>query len=189
MASLTPVGPQWDDLNDQDSLGCSSSRRPASLLWAASEQKQKKLQGLRRPRPGIFTGTLWLHSVVPGLAEIQCAKQPPRKRIQRGGVHGTSVQFSSVTQSCPTLYDPMNHSMPGLPVHHQLLEFTQTLVHWVGDAIQPSHPLSSPSPPALNLCQHQGLFHWVSSSHQVAKILEFQLQRQSFQWIFRTDLL
>ena len=78
--------------------------------------------------------------------------------------------------------------MPGLPVHHQLLEFTQTHVHLVGDAIQPSHPLSSPSP-AFNLCQHQGLFQWVSSLHQVAKVLEFQLQHQSFQWIFRTDFL
>ena len=78
----------------------------------------------------------------------------------------------------------MNCSMPGLPVHHQLLEFTQTHVHWVGDAIQLSHPLSSPSPPALNLSQHQGLFQWVSSAHQVAKVLEFQLQHQSFQWIF-----
>ena len=85
-------------------------------------------------------------------------------------------QFSSVTQSCPTLCDPMNCSMPGLPVHHQLHEPTQTHVHWVGDAIQLSHPPSSPSPPALNLSQHQDLFKWVSSSHQVAKVLEFQLQ-------------
>ena len=69
----------------------------------------------------------------------------------------SSVQFSSVTQLCPTLCDPMNHSMPGLPVHHQLPESTQTHVHRVCDAIQPSHPLSSPSPPALNLSQHQGL--------------------------------
>ena len=84
------------------------------------------------------------------------------------------IQFSSVTQSCPTLCDPMNHSTPGLPVHHQLLESTQTHVHWVGDAIQPSHPLLSSSPPALNLSQHQSLFKWVSSSHQVAKVLEFQ---------------
>ena len=99
------------------------------------------------------------------------------------------VHFSSVTQSCPTLWDPMNRSMPGLPVHHQLPEYTQTHVHWVGDAIQPSHPLLSPSPPALNLSQHQGLFKWVSSSHQVAKVLEFQLQHQSFQWTPRTDLL
>ena len=97
-----------------------------------------------------------------------------------------SVQFSSVAQSCPTLCDPMDFSTPGLPVHHQLLEFTQTHVHWVGDAIQPSHPLSSPSPPTFNLSQHQDLFQWVSSSHQVARVLEFQLQHQSFQWIFRT---
>ena len=97
-------------------------------------------------------------------------------------------QFSSVAQSCPTLCNPKNCSMPCLPVHHQLPEFTQTHVHWVGDVIQPSHPLSSPSPPALNLSQHQGLFKRISSSHQVAKVLEFQLQHQSFQWIFTTDL-
>ena len=100
-----------------------------------------------------------------------------------------SVQFSSVAQSCPALCDPMNRSTPGLPVHHQLLEFTQTHVHWVRDAIQPSHPLSSPSPPALNLSQYQGLFQWVSSLQQVAKVLEFQLQHQSYQWTPRTDLL
>ena len=98
------------------------------------------------------------------------------------------TQFSSVAESCPTLCDPMNCSMPGLPVHHQLPESTQTHVHEVGDAIQPSHPLSSPSP-AFNLSQHQGLFQWVSSLHQVAKVLELQLQHQSFQWIFRTDFL
>ena len=90
-------------------------------------------------------------------------------------------QFSSVAQLCTTLWDPMNGSTPGLPVHHQLLELTQTHVHRVSDAIQPSHPLSSPSPPAINLSQHQGLFKQVSSSHQVAKLLEFQLQHQSFQ--------
>ena len=83
-------------------------------------------------------------------------------------------QFSSVAQSCPTLCDPMNRSTPGLPVHHQLPEFTQTHVHWVDDAIQPSHPLSSPSPPAPNPSQHQSLFQWVNSSHQVAKLLEFE---------------
>ena len=83
----------------------------------------------------------------------------------------SSVQFGSVAQLCLTLCNPMNRSTPGLPVHHQLLEFTQTHVHWVSDAIQPSHPLLSPSPLALNLSQHQGLFKWVSSSHQVAKVL------------------
>ena len=97
----------------------------------------------------------------------------------------SSVQSLSRVRLC----DPMDCSTPGLPVHHQLPEFTQTHVHWVRGAIQPSHPLSSPSPPALNLSQHQGLFQWVSSSHQVAKVLEFQLQHKFFQWIFRTDFL
>ena len=90
-------------------------------------------------------------------------------------VPSVSVQFSSVAQSCLTLCDPMNRSTPGFPVHHQLLEFTQTHIHPVSDAIQPSHPLSSPSPPAPNPSQHQSLFQWVNSSHEVAKVLEFQL--------------
>ena len=99
------------------------------------------------------------------------------------------LQFSSFTQFCPTLSNPMNHSTPGLLVHHQLPDSTQTHAHRVGDAIQPSHPPSSPSPPVPNLSQHQGLFKWVNSSHEAAKVLEFQLQRQSFQWTPRTDLL
>ena len=86
-----------------------------------------------------------------------------------------SVQFSLVSQLSPTLCDPMNRSTPGLPVHHQLREFTRTHVHQVSDAIQPSHPLSSPSPPAPNPSQHQSLFQWVNSSHEAAKVLEFQL--------------
>ena len=99
----------------------------------------------------------------------------------------SSVKFSC--SSVPALCDLKDCSMPGLPVHRQLLEFTQIHVHWVGDAIQPSHPLSSPSPPAFNLSQNQGLFQGVSSSHHVAKVLECQLQYQSFQWKFRTDFL
>ena len=99
------------------------------------------------------------------------------------------VQFRSLAQLCPTLCDPMNRRTPGLPVDHQLPESTQTHVHCVGDAILPSHPPSSPSPPSLHCSQHQGLFQWVSSSHEVAKVLEFQLQHQSFQWTPRTDLL
>ena len=86
-----------------------------------------------------------------------------------------SHQIRSVAQSCPTLCDPMNRSTPGLPVHHQLPEFTETHVHRVSDAIQPSHPLSSPSPLAPNPSQHQSLFQWVNSSHEMAKVLEFQL--------------
>ena len=100
-----------------------------------------------------------------------------------------SVQFSSVAQSCPTLCDPMDCSMPVFPVHCQLLEFTQTHVCWVGDAIQPSHPPLSPSPPSFYLSQHQGLFKWVRCSYQVAKVLELQLQLQSFQRVSRVDFL
>ena len=98
-------------------------------------------------------------------------------------------QFSSVAQSYPAVCNPMNCSMPGSPVHHQFPEPTQTHVHRVGGAIQPSHLPSSPSPPIVNLSQYQGLFQWVLSTHQVAKVLELPLQHQSFQWIFRTDLL
>ena len=98
-------------------------------------------------------------------------------------------QFSSVAQSCQTLCNSMNRSTPGLPVHHQLLEFTQTHVHRVSDAIQPSHPLSSPSPPAPNPSQHQTLFQWVNPLHEVAKVLEFQFQHHSFLRNPRVDLL
>ena len=90
-----------------------------------------------------------------------------------------SLQFSSVAQSCLTLCDPMNRSTPGLPVHHQLPEFTQTHVHQGSDAIQPSHPLSSPSPPPPNPSQHQSLFQWVNSLHEVAKVLEYWRSNQS----------
>ena len=96
--------------------------------------------------------------------------------------HTRSVQFS-----CSVASDSTGCITPGFPVHHQLPELTQTHVHRVNDAIWPSHPLSSPSPPAFNLSQHQGLFKWVSSSHQVAIVLELQLQHHCFQWIFRTD--
>ena len=106
-------------------------------------------------------------------------------RMQRDNMWSCKVkifQVNSVSQLCPTLCDPMDCNSPGLPVHHQLPEFTQTHIHWIGDAIQPSHPLLSPFPPALNLSPHQSLFKWVTSYHQVAKVLEFQLQDQSFQW-------
>ena len=99
----------------------------------------------------------------------------------------SSIQFSSVAQPCLTLSDLMDCSTPGFPGHHQLPELTQTHVHSISDVIQQSHPLLSLSPPAFNLSQHQGLSQWVSSLHQVAKVLEFQLQHQSFQWISRID--
>ena len=132
-----------------------------------------------------------------GLVAFQAGRDCLKGIIPEGSLSGSSqqchlstwdpVQFSSVAQLCPTLCNPMNHSTPGLRVHHQLLEFTQTLVHQVSDAIQPSHPLSFPSPPAPNPSQHQGLFQSVSSLHQVAKVLEFQPLHQSFQRTLRTD--
>ena len=101
----------------------------------------------------------------------------------------TRNQFSSVAESCPTLCNSMNCSMPGFPVLHYLPEFAQIHLHSVSEAIQLSHPLSPPSPLALNLCQYQGLFQWVGPSHQMAKILDLQLQHQSFQNIFKVDYL
>ena len=99
------------------------------------------------------------------------------------------MKDGSVAQSYLTLSDPTDCSMPGFPVHHQLLDLAQPIVHWDNEVIQPSHPLLSPSPPTFSLSQHQGLFQWVSSFHQVPKVLEFQCQDRSFQWIFRTDFL
>ena len=100
----------------------------------------------------------------------------------------SSVSSVTLSQSCLTLCYPMDCSTPDFPVLHQLPELAQIHVHWVSDAIQPSHLLSSPSLPPFNLSQHQGLFKWVRSLPQVAKVLEFQLQHQSFQWTPRTDL-
>ena len=97
----------------------------------------------------------------------------------------SGVNCCSVAQLCLTFCDPMDCSMSGFPVLHNLLEFAQTHVHWIGDASHQFHILLSPSPPAFNLSWHQGLFQWVSSLHQVAKVLELLLQHQSFQWIFR----
>ena len=142
---------------------------------------------------GLLSEISWLCSVPPvwTFFWIFCICGPILILLPVFSLNGTLAgQFSSIQLlSRVALCDPVNCSTPGLPVHHQLLEPTQTHVHWVGDAIQPSHPLLSPSPPAFNLSQPQGLFKWVSSSHQVAKVLEFQLQHQSFQWTPRTDLL
>ena len=131
------------------------------------------------------TLTAWSSNHTPWCFIQRSWKLCPHKYLHTNGYN----QFSSVAQSCPTLCDPMNCSTPGLPVHHHLLEFTQTHVHLVSDAIPPSHPRSSPSPPALNASQHHSLFQWVNSSHEVAKVLEFQLQHQSFQRNPRTVLL
>ena len=142
------------------------------------------VHGVAKIQTGLsdWTATTLITSLAPNTAESHWALGHQHMNWER-------VQFSSVAQSCPTLCDTMGWSMPGFSVHHQLPELTKIHAHQVGDAIQPSHPLSSPSPPAFNLSQHQGLFQWVGSSHQVTKVLEFQLQHQSFQWIFRTDFL
>ena len=136
------------------------------------------------PRTRIFSNELALHVRWPKYWSFSFSNNPSN---EYSGL--ISFRFSSA-QLCPTLCNPMDCSTPGFPVHHQLLALTQTHVQRVGDAIQPSHPLPSPClPPALNLSQYQGLFKWVSSLHQVAKVLEFQLQHQSFQWTFRIDFL
>ena len=145
------------------------------------------------PLPWLLTTTLLKPNFNSSFYHIYLSKK--KKKITRhtkrhvSWVSCITVQFSSVAQSCPILWDPMDCSTPGLPVHHKLLEFTPPHVHWVGDAIQPSHSLSSPSLSAFNLSQHQGLFKWVCYSHHMAKVLEFQLQHQSFQWIFKADFL
>ena len=119
------------------------------------------------PDPGIKPESLKPSALAGGFFTILATCEAP--------YYISSVQFSSVAQSCLTLWDPINCITPGLPAHHQLPEFTQIHVHRVSDAIQPSHPLLSPSPPAPNPSQHQSLFQWVNSSHEVAKVLEFQL--------------
>ena len=140
---------------------------------------------------------LWLNKMESWLQKIQETFENDLKEIRnrQATVNNLSeikntLQFSSVQSlSCVWLCDPMNHSTPGLPVHHKLPEFTQTHAHPVSDAIQPSHPLSSPSPPDPNPSQHQGLFQWVNASHEVAKVLQLQLQHQSLQWTSWTDFL
>ena len=122
----------------------------------------------------------------------ECGRGGPGGRWERKGDvmdpgGPSSVQFSHSVVS--DSLQPMDYSTPGHPVYRQVPEFTQTHVHWVSDAIQPSHPLSSCSPPAFKISQHQSLFKWISSSHQLAKVLEFQLQHQFFQWTIRTDFL
>ena len=166
-----------------------SYAHPAQLSWQIRELwvVQIRLRWLL-PRPHLT----WLPVQLPDVAEHWLLGS-----YWLWGIIGLdpmcvrlfSVQFSSATQLCPILCDPIDCSKPCFPVHHQLLELAQTHVHRVGGTIHQSHPLLSPSPPAFNFSQHQGLFKWISSSHQVATVLEFQLQHPSFQWIFRTDFL
>ena len=145
-----------------------SGKNPISVFYPNKEISHALLQGIFLTQ-GLHLG-LW-----------HC------RQILHCMDHQGSPQFSSVAQLCPTLCDLKDWSTPGFPVHHQFLEPAQIHVHRVSDSIQPSRPLSSLSPPAFNLSQHQHLFQWVSSSYQGAKVLESQLQSKSFQRIFMTD--
>ena len=180
MASLTPWTGVW--VNSRS-------------WWWTGRPGVLQFMGLQRVGHNWATEVNWLNwtaqANVTDEHRLKHSNKILAKRIQQ---HITKLirhdLFSSVQSlSCPILCDPMDCSTPGLPVHHQLREFTQTHVHWVDDAIQPSHPLPSPSLPAFNVSRHQGLYQWVRSLNQVAKVLEFQLQHQSFQLTFRTDFL
>ena len=153
------------------------------LIYKTSESQQR-----------LYLEKLWRHRLNNTTVSVNSnnkvrEKNFTMKKKWRKKVYNENMPGCSVTRMCLILCDPMDCSTPDFPVHHQLPELAQTHVHQVGDAIQPSHPLSSPSPPTFNLSQHQSLFQWVSFSHQVTKVLEFQFQHQSFQWIFRTDFL
>ena len=181
----------------EPSLFSPSSAQTGELKTQGSLSHQLSSKGsfLRRCRLSAFLilpsylllrlSSIWSHLIGKDSFLLPSSHWKERDSLPLGM---TPLKISSV-QSCPTLCDPMDCSTPALPVHHQLLELTQTQIHWVSDATQPSHPLSSPSPPAFNLSQHQGLFQGASSSHQMAKVFQFQPQDQSFQRIFRTDYL
>ena len=159
-----------------------------ATLWAVGHQAHLSMDSLgKNTRVGCHAQ---LQSVFPtqglNLGLLHCRQILYHWAIREAPI---PAPVSAVAQSCPTLGDSMDCSTPGFPVHHQLLQLAQNHIHWVSNAIQLSHPLSSLSSLALNLTHHQSLFQWISSSVQVAKVLEFQLQHQSFQWIFRTDFL
>ena len=173
-----------------------SCRHHCRFSALRAEELQAKTWPLPHPGSHTVTGSC-ISAQVPPFTGLLIGGPWPRpllmvsSRPSLGGPwkHILTLQFSSVSQSCPTHYDPMICSTPGFSVDHQLLELAQTHVHRVSDPIQPSHALSSPSSPAFNLSHHQGLFKWVSSLHQVARVLELQLQHQSSQWIFKIYFL
>ena len=156
--------------------------------WILRENSAESWHFLSVQLSPLCYSVLEIQTALISLDSQQClfnsANLPGCAWVSLPGISSGNSQSSSVTHSCLSLCDPMDCRTPNFPVHHQLPELTQTHVHQVSDAIQPSHPLSSHFPPTFNLSQHQGLFHWVSSLHQVAKVLGFQLQHQSFQWIF-----
>ena len=177
--------------NQLNLMECLSTLELQDVGKSLEEGWQEFFPKSNRETHGDFHYTTWsTHSVLVGTLWENDSKSEKWYRWRYLQSSRDIYQLvSSVAQSHPTLCDPVDCCMSGFPVHHQLPEPSQTHAHRVGDAIQPSHPLLSPCPPALNLSQHQGLFQWVSSSHQVAKVLELQLQHWSLQWTFRTDLL
>ena len=160
--SLASSGRRW-------SLGLLNEVPSCCCLLTACDLREAVFlfRALRMSGPGNKVKTASLCPTLP-------CKSHTVTSVKLYELQWVTVQFSSVAQSCLTLHNPMNRSTPGFPVHHQLPEFTETHVHWVSDAIQASHPLSSPSP-APNPSQHQSLFQWVNSLHKMAKVLEFQL--------------
>ena len=165
---------------------CSWLLRPSQRSWPGGLTNQDKVAsiwGLQAMFPSIFNNCKIKFIAMVAVCET-LTTCPACCQARYSMYIVISVQFGL---SCVWLCNAMDCSMPGFPVLHHLLEFSQIRVHWVNDAIQSSHPLLSPSPPALILSQHQGLFQRVGSSHQVAKVLELHLQHQSFQWIFRVD--
>ena len=196
MATFETVYPWWSSL-----YLWWSSLYPWVIVWSKALHLQQ-----HRPVLNLYESYINIYCIKPLRFQVYCATEGylltslenldliellgwQKRNCSFGPWILNHYQFSSVQSlGRVRLLRPMNHSTPGLPVHHQLLEFTQTQVHQVSDAIQPSHSLVSPSP-APKPSQHQGLFQWVNSSHEVAKVLEFQLQHQSFQWTPRTDLI
>ena len=172
------------------STGSTREKRMHCVCCCGCRASQERRNTSELPKaPWVSLKRLSSHLVHHGFSE-QCKQCDTERQLALWTGSAISlIQFSSVPQSCPTLCDTTDPSTPGFPVQHQFPGLALTHVYRIGDAIQPSHPLSSPSPPVFKLFQHQGLFQGVSSLHQVAKVLEFQLQHQSFQWIFRIDFL
>ena len=179
---------QLYDILEKEKYG-DSKNICGSWCWG---QRREDFQGSKNTLYDIIIMDIFTCICIHLSKPLGCSMPKVNSRVNyqlRAIEVGQCTVITSVAHLYPTVCNPINCSTPGLAVHHQLLEFTHTHVHWVSDDIQPSHSLSPTSPPAFNLCQHQGHFKWVSPSHQLAKVLEFQLQHQSFQRRFRTDFI